>query len=233
MFTGVDCMGLDRVLRRGTGDILVQRADALLVRDRVSGAYLLACEDETLGLSLLDAYADQPLDLLMVTDVNVGRAAFMRYGFSDMFECYQVAYFGAPPPLDERVTVREAQASDLPALLQHYSLISPAELAHIVARGRLLLGYAQGAWVGFIGEHLEGSMGLLYVFPEYRRQGFAAALEKAFIARTMAEGFTPFGQVEKSNVASLRLQEKIGMTRSEELILWMWKAEPETVTHSL
>jgi GNAT superfamily N-acetyltransferase len=104
-----------------------------------------------------------------------------------------------------------------------YDLVSPEELRRIVKRRKLLLGHDRGNPVGFIGEHLEGSMGLLYVFPEYRRHGYAVALEKAMIARTLKEGFIPFGQVEKGNHASLALQKKIGMTVSDNLICWMWK----------
>ena len=87
----------------------------------------------------------------------------------------------------------------------------------------MLLGYDGERLIGFMGEHLEGSMGLLYVFPEYRHKGFGAALQRHLMARTMEEGFVPFGQVEKDNLASLRLQEKLGMTQSERLIVWMWK----------
>ena len=104
-----------------------------------------------------------------------------------------------------------------------YDLVSPEELRRIVKRRKLLLGHDRGNPVGFIGEHLEGSMGLLYVFPESRRHGYAVALEKAMIARTLKEGFIPFGQVEKGNHASLALQKKIGMTVSDNLICWMWK----------
>ena len=74
-----------------------------------------------------------------------------------------------------------------------------------------------------IGEHLEGSMGLLYVFPEFRRKGYAVALEKSMIVKTLSEGYIPFGQVEKNNRASVLLQKKIGMTISDRLICWMWK----------
>ena len=86
-----------------------------------------------------------------------------------------------------------------------------------------MLGYEGDHPVGFIGEHLEGSMGILYVFPAYRHKGYGAALQKQMIASTMDRGFVPFGQVEKSNLASLRLQEKLGMTRSDNLIVWMWR----------
>ena len=116
-----------------------------------------------------------------------------------------------------------ASMKDCSVVTATYDLVSPEELRRIVKRRKLLLGHDRGNPVGFIGEHLEGSMGLLYVFPEYRRHGYAVALEKAMIARTLKEGFIPFGQVEKGNHASLALQKKIGMTVSDNLICWMWK----------
>ena len=98
-----------------------------------------------------------------------------------------------------------------------------AELAEAVGRRSILMGYHGGRLAGFIGEHLEGSMGMLYVFPEFRRRGFGAELQRALIADTMDRGFIPFGQVEKDNLPSLALQKKLGMTISNGLIVWMWK----------
>lgn len=169
---GIEYLGIDRVLKRGSGEIIASQDDALLVRDSVSGAYLLACED---------------------------------------------------PTDDTGLTVRAAGESDLPMLVENYDLVSPEELAQIVRRQKMLLGYDGERLIGFMGEHLEGSMGLLYVFPEYRHKGFGAALQRHLMARTMEDGFVPFGQVEKDNLASLRLQAKLGMTQSERLIVWMWK----------
>ena len=138
-------------------------------------------------------------------------------------ECYQVAYYGEKPPCGAALTVRAADVGDLPMLLENYQLISPEELEEVVRRQGVLLGYDGDRLIGFIGEHLEGSMGLLYVFPDYRRRGFAAMLQTQLIARTLERGFLPFGQVEKSNRASLALQRKLGMARSDDLIVWMWK----------
>ena len=64
-------------------------------------------------------------------------------------------------------------------------------------------------------------MGLLCVFPAYRRRGFGAAPEKRLIAWTAERGCVPFGQVEKDDLAFLRLQEKPGLTRSENRIVRM------------
>ncbi len=219
---GIDYLGIDRVLKRGSGEIL-ENADALLfVRDLVSGAYFLACEDLPAGIALLDRYAGG-CNLLMVANEALGAAAFARYGFSEKLECRQVAYYGKKPSIDPRLTIRTAIADDLPLLARNYRLISREELEAVVKRGSVLIGYEGETPVGFIGEHLEGSMGLLYVFPEHRRKGYGTALQAALIAKTMEDGFVPFGQVEIHNENSFRLQEKIGMVCSENRIVWMWK----------
>lgn len=221
--TGIDCLGLDRVLRRGTAEVLARRDGAMLLKDCVSEAYFLGCEDAAQGAELLECFLPVDCRLLMVSDHALGKAAFARFGFQELLECRQTAYYGEAPTVGSELCVRTADARDLPLLTETYHLVEPEELRRIVERKKLLLGYAQGVLVGFIGEHLEGSMGLLYVFPEFRRRGCASALERLLIAKTLAEGYVPFGQVEKSNLASLALQEKLGMTISENLICWMWK----------
>lgn len=220
---GIDYLGLDRVLKRGSGEIIAEQEDALFVRDRVSGACLLACENAAAGLCLLDRHIGQDCGLLMVSHHALGQEAFRRYGFSEKLECYQVAYYGEKPLPDGRISVRTAGEQDLPMLIENYRLISPEELKKVVSRKSILLGYHQNHLVGFIGEHLEGSMGILYVFPEFRHKGFGTALQSHLIAKTMEEGYIPFGQMEKENRASLCLQQKLGMSRSENLIVWMWR----------
>lgn len=221
--SGVENLGIVRVLERGTGEVVLSRDDALLVRDKVSGAYMFACGDPEVGLSLLDRYIGPDCALLMVSDGALGTAAFERYGFTEKLDCYQFAYFSARPADDTGLTVRTADEGDLPMLIENYKMISPEELEKVVGRRSILLGYDGDRLVGFVGEHLEGSLGLLYVFPEYRRRGCGAALQRRMLAKTMDEGFVPFCQVEKDNTASLALQEKLGMTRSRRTILWMWK----------
>ena len=219
----IEYLGLDRVLRRGSGELVAELPEACLVHDRVSGAWMLACEAMEPGLSLLERHVGPDCALLMVSHAPLGALAFERYGFSERLHCVQVAWFGEKPAPEAALTVETARREDLPLLIEHYDLVSPEELEQLVERGSILLGYYQGTPVGFVGEHLEGSMGLLYVLPAFRRRGFGAALEKAFIARTMERGFIPFGQVETHNEASLRLQKRLGLRCSDRPMLWMWK----------
>ena len=219
----IENLGIERVLKRGTGEIIVGDNDAILVRDKVSRAFFLACDDREKGLSILDKHVDKGCNLLMISNYELGKSAFKRYGFEEMIECYQVAYYGEKPKEDMTISFRVADMSDIDVLLENYDMISSDELREVVERGNIILGYHDNALIGFIGEHLEGSMGILYVFPEYRNRGYATMLQKHMIAITMEKGFIPFGQVEKDNEASLKLQKKLGMVCSESLITWMWK----------
>lgn len=221
--TKIEYLGLDRVLKRGTGRIMEEGERSALVYDGVSGAVMLACEDRAEGRALLSRHVGDECRLLMVSDPELGREAFAKYGFSERLICRQTAYYGRRPENGRETDLRIATEDDLPLLTSVYDLVSPEELALIVRGKNLMLCTENGRTVGFIGEHLEGSMGLLYVFPEFRRKGYAEALERAFIARTMDRGFIPFGQVEVGNTASFALQRKIGMTVSDDPICWMWR----------
>lgn len=221
--SGIDYLGIDRVLRRGSGKIIVETDDALFIRDHISGAYMLACKNAEKGLPLLDRHIGEDCDLLMVSDRTLGNVAFERFGFSEKLECFQVAYYGKKPSITSELTIRAADENDLAMLIENYQLVSPDELGKLVRRKNILLGYYQDHLIGFIGEHLEGSMGILYVFPEYRHRGYGAVLQRHLIVKTMEEGYIPFGQVEKGNQVSLNLQKKIGMTQSDDLMVWMWR----------
>lgn len=218
----IEYLGLAHVLKRGTGEILEEHPNACLLRDTVSGVSFLACEDVPLGLEILHRN-EKEVTVLMVSNPKIGELAVSEGTFEKEMECYQVAYYGAMPTPDERLSFRAATLDDFPLIAAHYHMVDPDELREIVRRGLILLGYFEDEPVGFIGEHLEGSMGLLVVFPQFRRMGFGFALEQAQIARTLKGGSLPFAQIDKNNLPSLRLQEKLGMTRSEHTIMWLWK----------
>ena len=220
---GIDYLGIERVFQRGSAKILVDCEDVLLIYDTISKAFFLACEDDEKGISVVDSHIKDDCRLLMAPNVLIGKTAYERYGFSEKLECYQVAYYGEKPVCDGLLSFRTAESADIDMLTGAYHMLCDEDIKKIVNMSGIVIGYYQDCPVGFIGEHLEGSMGILYVFPEYRNKGIGTALQKYFIAKTIDRGFIPFGQVEKHNLSSLNLQRKIGMTISDNLIVWMWR----------
>lgn len=220
----IENLNIDRVLERGTGKIIEQRPDAIMVFDERSKGLMLACDDASVGEAMLERHLTEEHRLLMISDVALGRAMLKKYDFADGLECFQVAYYSDEmPEVSGALDIRAVEAKDVPFLTANYDAISEEEMREEVGFGNILLGYEGEEIAGFIGEHLEGSIGLLHVLPAFRRKGYAMQLENAYIRKNMQAGFVPFGQVEVHNQASLALQKKLGMTQSEKTILWMWR----------
>ncbi|SFQ31817.1 Ribosomal protein S18 acetylase RimI [Lachnospiraceae bacterium XBB1006] len=185
---------------------------------------MLACDDASVGEAMLERQLTEEHRLLMISNVALGKAMFKKYDFADGLECFQVAYYSDDmPEVSDALDIRLAEEKDVPFLMENYDALSEEEMREEVKLGNILLGYEGNEIAGFVGEHLEGSIGLLHVLPKFRRKGYAIQLENAYIRKNMEAGFVPFGQVEIHNQASLALQEKLGLTRSEGTMIWMWR----------
>ena len=90
-------------------------------------------------------------------------------------------------------------------------------------QGVIIGAFLNGELAGFMGRHREGSLGMLFVFPKFRRLGVAEALERNYVNREIALGHVPYGQIFLGNIASRQLQEKLGMEFSEKNICWCGK----------
>ena len=76
-----------------------------------------------------------------------------------------------------------------------------------------------------MGRHREGSVGLLNVFPQYRRRGYGQRLETFILNRVVAAGERPYCQIFEGNEASLALQAKLGWLLAEKPICWLFPPE--------
>ena len=81
--------------------------------------------------------------------------------------------------------------------------------------------FVEGEIAGFIGTHVEGSIGMLYVDEKYRHRGLAADLESFMFNRDLEAGRTPYGQIILGNEASTALQEKIGVYGGDKVLSWL------------
>ena len=165
----IDYVVFEKILKRGTAEVLEDKENALFIYDTLSEGYFLACEDFDLGMSILDKYIDD-IHLLMVTNTKIGDEAYKKYGFDGKSDCYQFAYYEKDIDEGDLISFREASKADIPVLLDNYDKISAEEMEKEVSLGNISLGYDGKNLVGFMGEYLEGSMGLLYIFPEFRRR---------------------------------------------------------------
>ena len=212
--------GLLQVLRRGTGELLRAEPAGVLLRDSVSGIYLLG------GIHGAEAqsWVSRRLDNLLMIVGNEVPAAKVRADWNAewIVECDQYVYEGTCPAAPAKLRIAEAEPAEMELIAANYDILSRTELDQVAAHRTLFAGHdAAGSLVGFAGAHLEGSMGLLKILPAYRRNGYAAELERFVIRRFMENRLIPFGQVETNNAASAALQRKLGLTKAPQRAYWI------------
>lgn len=209
-------------LRLGSARVLCASARGVLMREERSGAYMLSAEDEEAGASLI---ARVPAcDLAAVHGAFLAAPLAARFGLSKRMDCRQAVYERRTPPRFEGpLSVRPLTAAQLPLVRAQYALADEEELILVAQGGCLFGGFFEERLIGFIGLHLEGSMGMLEVLEPYRRRGFGAQLEAFLIGRLLERGRVPYAQIVEGNEKSLALQAKMGLTLAPGRVHWLMR----------
>ena len=152
-------------------------------------------------------------------------------------ECIQGAYtrkeklpvrglYGPDGRGENGFSIRTLTEEFIPFVAEHYSEIgSPEYVTERILHGAVYGAFYEEKIVGFIADHEEGSIGMLYVLPEYRKRHVAMALETYCMNLAVERGEIPYGQVVLGNEASIRLQEKMGICFAKGTVVWMGWAE--------
>ena len=207
-------------IHRDNAEILSAERGAVLLREKNSGAYMLYAKEFEPGEVLLRLLLEREnLRELSVTRADLCRRAEELLGLRLDFEYYHVAYLEnkAPEPAG-RLEIRTPPED---VIADHYEYLDREQVIAHIRREHLFGGFHNGKLVGFIGEHPEGSIGILEVLPEYRRHGYAYDLESFMIDRHFNQGKIPFAQIFTDNEKSLSLQRKLGMTQAEQSCFWL------------
>lgn len=160
-------------------------------------------------------------DLIQLIGSHSLGAVAAYFGLDENFECYQLYY--PYQFIDSDLQLEPMTQADRDFVLEHYHRLDAEEVEQAIRAERIFGLRDNGNLFAFIGLHDDTSMGMLHILPEYRRQGWGERLERALIAKILAMGELPYGQVYVGNDASLRLQEKLGFVRCSDKVYWMWR----------
>ncbi|MDR2930138.1 MAG: GNAT family N-acetyltransferase [Propionibacteriaceae bacterium] len=172
---------------------------------------------------LLDRWLPDPC--LMATAHDQVTADFIadRFGFDDVLPCLSAAFLGAPLPVDlpAPIRIKPLGSQWTSVVVDNYPLNGPQYAAQRVA-DEVMWGAFDGSTIaGFIGQHVQQSMGMLYVLPQYRHRGIARALIAHLANRIIAEKRTPYDHIVVGNQASAQLQRAMGFTISQRTLYWI------------
>ena len=208
-------------IRRDICRILYASDKAVLIVADSGWVHMLSCEDRELGLELIKTH-QPPWVVLHQMDM---REAVAGLGYRIGDQCWQSAYTKTTPMEETLADIRRLDRRFLKRIADNYELADEGEIAALLDAGVIYGAFAGGELAGFIGKHEEGSVGLLFVFPEFRRMGIAEALERNYVNLELAEGNVAYGQIFVGNTPSRQLQEKLGMDFSDKFICWCGKSE--------
>lgn len=227
MKTDINRADIDQLMLRAGGVLLYRGEEGCIVREKEDGAIISDILDGERLCAVLKELQLPQVEIASVKSEDAARAVSALYGFTDGNPCSQWVYCEPTAPVYEPADIRPLGLEHAKFVAAHYHLLGDGEetLAHIrrcIGDGLMWGVFDEGKIAGFIGLHSEGSMGMLEILPEYRRRGYAFALEAYCIDRHLKQGWTAFGQVIEGNGASWALQQKLGMRRADLPAIWIY-----------
>ena len=217
-------------IRHGKAVLLYEGESAVLLYEQSSVIYMLAANDLQGAGTALTALEGQKLTgdrCFIVAHGEAARQAVLdRFPVATEQKCFQVAYLGEPFALSGTLDFSLPTREEIEIIKALYHLEPPENIERLYAQNklfsaRLATGKEKGAFVGFIGIHPEGSMGMLHVFERFRRRGYAEEIEKFLINLYIERGEIPYGHVIYGNQPSLALQEKLGLETATQFVYWL------------
>lgn len=215
-------IGAGKELYRGEeGRILLEDDDGFytVMSDILDGESLLA---RLRALQLPDFY------LATLKSEDAHQALVREYGFDGCNPCTQWVYCLPEPP--------SFSDSDIRPLTMDYAQRAGEQYHHNfdyvrdrIESGKMWGLFEAGKLAGFIGVHTEGAMGMLEIYPDYRKRGYGYALEAFLIAHQMKTGATPYCHVIDGNDASIHLQKKLGLQKADLPAIWCWIENEDVV----
>ncbi|MBQ8726206.1 MAG: GNAT family N-acetyltransferase [Clostridia bacterium] len=153
-----------------------------------------------------------------------GDAVNAKFGFSMQKPCYQILYekpFGALLPENTVVKPLPPTDENIDFVTATYTLgFAREDIKRLMSDYTFYATYTGGELSGYIGRHDEGSIGLLEIFPKFRRMGLGAFLVDYMVERLTKDGEIAYCNIETTNEKSLKMHLKMGFVPSKNLVYW-------------
>lgn len=207
-------------LRRGLVHPVYEGEDGLILLN-ADGTMLMS--DIRSGASLcnrLRVLSPAVPEVFTLKSRDAAQAVIEQFSLSGSEFCTQWVYEKDTPPLPVTADIRPFPCAHIAEAEKAYH--DESGYLRERAEQHALFGlFDGGALAGFAGFHSEGSMGMLEIFPAFRRRGYALQLEAFLIGTALAEGRIPYCHVIDGNEASLRLQRRMGLTCASLPAIWV------------
>lgn len=210
-------------LRRGKGELVYGGEDGAVIWDKEAGTCYLAAFYERAAEKIAEAIPKGTNICQFVLHQECLLPPMeKRYKITEKMICRRAVYNrNTPLAIAKEIVIEQLDISYQTEIVKHYSLSSEEYVRERLLSGSMFGAFVEGRLAGFAGEHIEGSLGMLEVYEEYRRRGIAESLEAYMINYHLSKGYLPYGDVVAENEASFGLQRKLGLKITKELFFWI------------
>lgn len=240
---------MTELIARGQAELICAQGENICLKDTMSGTCFHTATDIENGCAMIETVlarekeragkdgASREFLLVLHQDFMV-EAARERFGAELLMACYQAVhtrreklpvsglYDAAGRREEDRPAIRTLLPCHLDVVARYYRIMDDPDENLAYLKERIGKGQMSGLFqgenlAGFVGTHIEGSLGMLTVRKEYRGRKFGKALEIHAVNQALENGFTPYCQIEENNMVSVRLQQSLGLCFSKQKIYWM------------
>lgn len=183
--------------------------------------YMMSIKNSVLGKRLINNLND--CKMIAVHNDCFKDIIEEKFGLSQRIVAYQYGYLKDTVTLIDvfQIEIKEIGMEYYDFIKENYS--TPIDDEYLIERikSKVFIGaFDQDKIVGFAGIHDEGSIGFVEVIEEYQRKKIASMLETYMINNLLAKKELVYLQVETDNIPSMKLHEKLGYVRSNDIITW-------------
>lgn len=220
-FEGLELASMREAYKLGIIDNLNVHDDCVVGYSGKNQCFAMAFTDEGIDHAMDLINDEYPLYFFRGTEL--AKRFIDKYPNMDGVGHFEYVYRGGfkdVPEGDYKIKVLDPSFLDV--VEEHYKVTDRAYIEKRLVSGCLLGIFDDyDNLMGFIGEHFEGAMGMLEVFPEYRRRGYGEILEMYKINQLLEKGRTPLCNVFYDNAVSPILQEKLGLEKCAYDTWWV------------
>lgn len=208
-------------IRRKRAEILYAEKDGVMIYETDSRTCMIAAENLEPCRKIL---RENTYHQFAIHQKELAEELQEQYHFVSYTATYQAAWMKPTLPVFDDRGIERLRPEHIKEVCSIYGTMEdPGDyVQELIQREQMWGIFENGKLAGFAGEHLEGSMGLLEILPEYRRRGYGFRLEAFLIRHFLEQGRIPFCQVIEGNVESMNLQKKLGMEISEPPTWWLF-----------
>ena len=212
-------------LMRDMADILYADENVVAAVHRVTRVVML-CLDSPEEFEKLQPFLPEDCHLILHNCEALAPILEEKLGMKAGDACYQSVYTQKNSLSVAYKNIGLFPASKLDYAVENYGGESEREyLKDRIGNKELFAAFEGDRIIGFAGSHAGGSLGILYVDPEYRRSNVGSSLACYLVNLALDRGGLPYAHIRVSNEASLKMQEKMGLYLGKKKIFWMYKKE--------